>query len=366
MGQVVSTPFALTMTKRSIPPPTTTALGSAALALGAGQSAAFPIPSWGATGSGWNGAILAWCSRIHWDAVNRIGWLMCKEAQSTGDGKHKLIRYDEATNTITKVYDAVMTEGGGTGTGHGYDSAALDPVTGEFYFVQLYGDFAVVWTGSSWAKATGAVTNSGNPETSDGPFGFCWHPNLFGPGAKGMVEVRNTNVRGWRYSLGASSNFSALGSSGLSGLRYSSGVYCPALDAVIASQGESGQNTIIVRAGGAVSLSDVQAMPVYASAAVVTGNGDQKMNRLMPTPGGSACILESASPGKVWWLNPVTLRWVLQTWTHPLRLSDSSWPAAFVGNHEIYWAWRQQNGGNSAPSSLIWRPFPNVDSGERF
>lgn len=340
------------------PPPAGNDLATAAAALIPG-SGATSYASFSPTGLNLMAqtAILNWCARGHWDPINLRWMIVCKAAESTTTGlePHNLFQFDAAANTVTLPFSS-RTLPTGSGTGHGYDSACMDPATGDLYFVPYDGDYVIRWTGSDWVKATGAVTNSGGAE-SGGPFGFSWHPNLYGTGDGGIVEIRNSNARAWRKSAGASSNFAAIGTLPYSNIQYSQGVYCSALDATVASAGTAGLACFRVDGGTTPVASR---MPFDLPIRCSSSSGDANLSRLFPTPSGSVAIFESADAARVWRLNTATLQWELQTYTHPLRFaanttSPSSWPTIFVSTYGVYWAVRESNSGNSTPNSLLWR-----------
>lgn len=300
--------------------------------------------------------ILDWCVRWHWDALNLRAWLMCKRAGTTGV-PHKLFRYEASTDTFTKPYDAILTEGGASGSGHGYDNAALDPATGDFYFVPLSAENVLKWTGSSWVVATGNVTGgTGQASTARN---ITWHPNLYGVGDGGLVTARSSSVvRAWRKSTGSSGPWASIGSMPYTSVADTQGVYCTALDQAILSCGVTGLACLRVLSGPTV-VRNVADFPVPCTANA--DQGDTNMSRLVQTPSGSVGILESSDAARVWRLNTSTFAWELQSFTHPMRTTSnttslSSWPTMFVSTYGVYWALREQNGGNSNPSSILWRP----------
>lgn len=338
------------------PPPAGNDLATAAAALvpgsGATSYASFAIPTYG-TLSGLTGDGLDWNIRMHWDATNLYAYLMYKAANQTN--AFRLVRYAAATNTWSIIHSGGFPVGGGTGTGHAYDSSALDPATGDYYYLPLYAENVIRWTGTTWVSATGNVT--GGTGSASSVRNVTWHPNLYGTGDGGLVSARSSaSVRAWRKSSGASGSWVAIGSMPYSSVVDTQGVYCSGLDQAILSCGTTGLACLRVVPGTTPTVvRNGYDLPTPCTANA-TG-GDPNMSRLIQTPSGSVAVLESASPQRVWRLNTSTFAWELQSFSHPLRNINASWPTAYVSTYGIYMAMRESNdSGTSLPSCLLWRP----------
>lgn len=345
-----------TLNHVSSPPPAGNNLATAAAALEAGSGA----PSYAAFSPSTLGVLVAndimdWCVRWHWDPTNLRAWLMCKRAGSTGT-PHKLFRYDAAGDTLAKLYDDILTIGGGSGSGHGYDCGAINQATGDFYFVGLYAENVIRWNGSAWVVATGNISGGTSSSITTGPPGLVAHPHLFGTGLPGLVNIWSNRMRVYNRASGDSGAWAPVLNLPYSNVRYSSGVYCEALNAVIMSGGDAGLGAFICYGGSTPAASRMPFdLPIPCTSTAT--NGDTDMARMMPTPSGSVAIFESASPGRVWRLDKEgDLSWDIQPFTHNLRLNNSSWPTMYASTYGLYWALREVNAGNSIPNSILWRP----------
>lgn len=329
------------------PPPSGSALATAAQSLGSNQSAAMPI-SW----PGGSGQYLDWQARWHWDATRGLGWLLCKTAGTTAP--HLLFRYTAATHTWDLVFNAFETFGGGSGSGHGNDGSALDPATGDLYFLALYAERVSKWTGTGWTNATGNVMGPGYSANTDYPNSLCWHPNLYGAGDGGLITSFQTRLTAWRKSLGSGAGFTQIHTLP-SKQDYGQAAYCPAFDGVVVTAGTSSRACHIITPGPTVTR--IQDTPVTVS---VAANIASNMSRIFATPTGTAAIFEYGGQRRVWQYVHSSQSWALQAWgSHPLSLpgsAEGAWPTAFISNLGIYWALRMANGGTSPPDSLIWRP----------
>lgn len=363
MGQLVSTPFALTMT-HTASTGTLNALEQAAVGLVSGDSTwaevNFPIPSYGLL-SGLSGDGLDWNARIHWDRIRKIAHLIYKAANAPDAFKY--VRYDAAANTFAKLFDGAIRAGGGNGKGHAYDCLALDITAGELYFLAGYAGSAVKWNGSDFVKATGNVSGAGTADDSNSPRGQSWHPNLYGPGDGGLIHVRGPGSGGgimaWRKSLGAAANFVKIGNAPYSGIRYSQGVYCRALDQQILSMGEQGLACLRVVPG---TTPQVVQNPFDFPCRVASSAGDANLARLLGTPSGSVAVFESASPYRVWRMElpgegTQAFAWQLMGFTNPMRNINSSWPTADIDDLGVYWTLAESvDSGTALPKSTLRRP----------
>lgn len=338
-------------------PPLGNALATAALALSPGGSVSFSPSTLSLLQAV---DILDWCVRWHWDAAREVAWLICKRAEDGNLPPHRLYKYVASTNTFTLEYSARLTDGGASGTGHGYDNATVDPATGDFYFLANSAENVLKWNGSGWTVATGNVT--GGTGAASSVRGIHWHPNLYGTGDGGLVQMRGANMRAWRKSTGASGLWPVIYNPlPYTALQYNQGVFCEALGELVMTCGNYGLE--LFRTARGSTPTGVQMpfnLPVICSS--TQSNSDADMSRLVQTPSGSLAVLESADAARVWRMNTTTFQWELQSFTHPLRLSSNSspasWPTMFVSTYGVYWAIRENNGGNSLPSSILWRP-PN-------
>lgn len=336
------------------PPPADNALATAAAALIAGSGAtsyaSFAIPTYGAL-SGLSGDGLDWNTRITWDSVRLKAHLIWKAANK--DGEFKYVQYDAATNVWTKLHDGPIAAGGASESGHAYDNHTIDEVDGTFYYQPLGSENTVKWNGSAWEACTGNVT--GGTGQASTPRQSTLHPNLYGTGDPGLVTARGSSqVRAWRKSSGPSGSWNVIGSMVTVSTDHSQAVYSPALDSLIITSGVTDTNVVRVASGPTVTTS-VQNLPVKCSANATAS--DTNMSRLVRTPSGTVAIFESASPYRVWRLNTSTLLWELQSYTHPLRNINSSWPTAYVSNYGIYMALRESvSDGSAIPSCRLWRP----------
>lgn len=313
-----------------------------------GMGAGSDVYSYGTSGTAWTwGAeVLADAMRIFWDGGTRKAYL-----PTVSNGVTKLFAYDEASDSWSLQWDSPSTVGGGTGGGAQYDSAAYYPDAARLYWLPVYAERVVRWTGAwtgtwgvpGWAVATGQVTTGDN---TSAPQGLTLHPDLYGSGDAGLVQVRGGAIRAWRASSGGAGAWTTVASLPRSVVNYSSGVYCPSLNGCLVSLGDDSLDAWLVRPGPSATKL-VTTLPVYCSSA------PGKQSRLVRTPSGTAAILENATARRVWRLNPVSYQWELQPYTHLLRGTSDVWPVAYVDTYGAYMTLKQIN---ATVTQLLWLP----------
>lgn len=318
---------------------------------GAGSYADLPF-----TWSGDTGAFLAWFARGHWvESTGKLYWF-CKEA---GNGRdYRLFEYDAATNQVTKLFSAPgpITGTNGTDGGHGYDISAL--LDDELYVMPIYSEAAAKWNGSAFAQATGQWTSAISSVRA-----LCAHPNLYGPGAPGLITCFSGQLRTWRKSGGTGYQWIALGQlqNGATNISPvdSQACYSPFFDEVLYTGGTTATGLSWWVSGGATpSFRAGPGLPVPVHV------NSTPINRLVKTGVGTLAIMESNQSGtaQVWRMRPDATRiWELQPWTHPLSggtdsaFGANNFPITHIASKGVYLSLIEQNNGNSPPKIRVWK-----------
>ena len=314
----------------AVPPPPGGLLADAVASLAVGSAANFPIPTWNAA---W-GSVLTQTTRFHWDPAAAVAWLWGQDA-----GYGSLIRYDAAANAFARVYHGAVADWGGTASGRAYDSSCLDN-DGAFYIMPPDGQLRR-FNGSTFDAI-------GTPQAAASThFGLGFHLNLYGSGQHGFIAVRGSYIRHMPKAGGTWSPIS--GGSAAAGTNYASALYVPAWGGMSVTQGAAGTSVFTVNPGASPGRAARGiGLPISCSATAGANTA-----RIFPSP-NRAMILENAVSGQVWHDTTAAGPYALQTYTHPLQLTDGNWAAAYLSTFGVFWSLRTQAG--STPSSILWRP----------
>lgn len=130
-----------------------------------------------------NGKIYGYCHKMAYDPVNR----QVRFAGKGHLGRHKLVNYDEATNTWSKVTPSFNVDGE---TDHGYHDNTIDPLTGDHYYRRFNNTVPLRYTYSTGLWST--LPADGGTHTQGGQE---FHPSIGAQG--GLVSVMGTSIRRW-------------------------------------------------------------------------------------------------------------------------------------------------------------------------
>lgn len=156
----------------------------------------------------------------YYDANNREVQYTGKPASNDSPYPHEFNHYlyDENTNTWYRTMSAQLK--GTSGSGHIWNTA-FDFDTGEYWLAPRATEFFRKFDRAAWIAAgrqsmdpaTGipswwsTVTNTGPADllysTTENFNGCAIHPNLFGPGDKGLVCIDGIYIYGYRFQNGA-------------------------------------------------------------------------------------------------------------------------------------------------------------------
>ena len=238
-----------------------------------------------------------------------------------------IIEYDLATNQFVTISPG--NSANGTGPGHGYDHASVNPYTGDAYQVMYGKGNASGYKFQVTKRAFGASTFATTlpytmiDQVVNITLGSCWWSGTFtgggGAGAQGCLMVYNTyNATGsandgvmngydpltnsWFYGrIGASPNFGASG-----GLYHQIAEYSPTLNCMVYGGGNSSPSKVYRMSsdGTVTQLTDVPAGK---------GLGIQRGNLVADPVTGKFLLLSSS---QLWELDPRgSGTWTQQTGT---------------------------------------------------
>lgn len=196
------------------------------------------------------GSSITWqVQGIYYDPLRRVMHQLDK--QHNGSAEHA--RYDELTNTWTKV-DASLLD---VGAASHWRQQAFDPASGRIFHHKETEDFIHIYDPvDGWTKTSDSPwdLSAGN----SGPESFGYHPNLFGPSKPGMLVVNVWKFYAWNMTAETwhELNTSSMATDNdLYDVDRGEGFYLPGRDELImTARGKSnknGQNVVYALAAGA-------------------------------------------------------------------------------------------------------------------
>ena len=310
---------------------------------------------------------------IQWMTVCAFYDTLHKEIQYMGkfasgqdpSGKFHHYVYDEASNTWQKPLQGPLI-GSGT-TGHIWN-AAFDFATGDYYIQPYNLEFLCKFDRAAWVSAgkpdgaSGAVPSYWSFRTATADIlystetnlnGMAVHPNLFGPGDKGIAVAGCVYIWGYRMATNTwdtlSSNFYRTEVRG--GATGGAGWYIASADVAVVggSDGVGGHNPMWQVPAGSGGTHPANAdygdpTPIRISGSSGTGCGKQIID---PNNWDRLLILEVGGASRVWASEDQGQSWTLQGFTHPLGdLNDTwnSWTACSITGYGVIIGLRSSGG----------------------
>jgi hypothetical protein len=296
-------------------PDANAALSQACAALSSGQSATFAK----GVQSAYQQEDVEWQSAFyHDDQSNGFIHLLGKPANNDGAWKHQYF------NTSTGLWTVVSTAFA-NGPGHIYGNTALDVGTGNLY--QSCGDISSSLKVHRWRKSGGwdnvPVTHTiSGAALNDHSNGLAYNPNLYGPGAGGLVIEQQGATFFWHE---ATDTVELTGhDTGQYGDREGIGVYWPAKNCCILGgsdiMGFVGHQVMVTpnaTAGAKPVATDVGVPPIPTGGH--SASGGLQFGSLHVHPGNPNKLLLLETNGQRAWtatLSGSTLTWT-QIGNHP-------------------------------------------------
>lgn len=280
------------------------------------------------------GPIYQWAIRFAYDTNSPAAHICNKGASSTR--RTRLLRYDVTTDIWSVLADGFLGD-----SGHCYDGFTVDTESGEPYFHRWNNNSLQKWNGTVWETIN--INPTLNVHDGAGTLtttAFAFHPNLFGPGLKGIIWCNETNVNAIRLSdlTGIS-----LGTRPVNGGIHPLAFYSPAHDAVFVGGGNSTTQLLKVTPGALPTVS------IAGNAPTPIGSSETQTG-VWPSPiTGDKRLFIFDNPGIQYWVSEDDG----QNWTavqgNPFPGNLGSYLVTTIPEEGVFW-------GLGPGWGRLWRP----------